>query len=240
MKKVIACTLCISLISAGLTYSSVTLSASKIKLNKANLTMTTGQTYKLIVKNNKKPVKWSSSKKKVASVTKKGKVTAKKKGKTNITAKVSGKKLVCKVKVKKAASPKTNIALDIAQTINLTTKDTQILNSLTNKPGASSTPDVTREPGVTDAPDVTKEPGNTDTPDVTKEPGNTDAPDVTKKPESTDAPVTEATATPEPKPTATVNPNSLAAAPTEDPNTKDDGWVHGCLLYTSPSPRDCS
>ena len=215
MKKVIACTLCISLISAGLTYSSVTLSASKIKLNKANLTMTTGQTYKLIVKNNKKPVKWSSSKKKVASVTKKGKVTAKKKGKTNITAKVSGKKLVCKVKVKKAASPKTNIALDIAQTINLTTKDTQILNSLTNKPGASSTPDVTREPGVTD------------TPDVTKEPGNTDAPDVTKKPESTDAPVTEATATPEPKPTATVNPNSLAAAPTEDPNTKDDGWVHG-------------
>ena len=122
MKKVIACTLCISLISAGLTYSSVTLSASKIKLNKANLTMTTGQTYKLIVKNNKKPVKWSSSKKKVASVTKKGKVTAKKKGKTNITAKVSGKKLVCKVKVKKAASPKTNIALDIAQTINLTTK----------------------------------------------------------------------------------------------------------------------
>lgn len=215
MKKVIACTLCISLISAGLTYSSVTLSASKIKLNKANLTMTTGQTYKLIVKNNKKPVKWSSSKKKVASVTKKGKVTAKKKGKTNITAKVSGKKLVCKVKVKKAASPKTNIALDIAQTINLTTKDTQILNSLTNKPGASSTPDVTREPGVTDAPDVTKKPGNTDTPDVTK------------KPESTDAPVTEATATPEPKPTATVNPNSLAAAPTEDPNTKDDGWVHG-------------
>ena len=215
MKKVIACTLCISLISAGLTYSSVTLSASKIKLNKANLTMTTGQTYKLIVKNNKKPVKWSSSKKKVASVTKKGNVTAKKKGKTNITAKVSGKKLVCKVKVKKAASPKTNIALDIAQTINLTTKDTQILNSLTNKPGASSTPDVT------------KEPGNTDTPDVTKEPGNTDAPDVTKKPESTDAPVTEATATPEPKPTATVNPNSLAAAPTEDPNTKDDGWVHG-------------
>lgn len=227
MKKVIACTLCISLISAGLTYSSVTLSASKIKLNKANLTMTIGQTYKLIVKNNKKPVKWSSSKKKVASVTKKGKVTAKKKGKTNITAKVSGKKLVCKVKVKKAASPKTNIALDIAQTINLTTKDTQILNSLTNKPGTSSTPDVTREPGVTDAPDVTKEPGNTDTPDVTKEPGNTDAPDVTKKPESTDAPVTEATATPEPKPTATVNPNSLAAAPTEDPNTKDDGWVHG-------------
>ena len=204
MKKVIACTLCISLISA-----------SKIKLNKSNLTMTTGQTYKLIVKNNKKPVKWSSSKKKVASVTKKGKVTAKKKGKTNITAKVAGKKLVCKVKVKKAASPKTNIALDIAQTINLTTKDTQILNSLTNKPGASSTPDVTREPGVTD------------TPDVTKEPGNTDAPDVTKKPESTDAPVTEATATPEPKPTATVNPNSLAAAPTEDPNTKDDGWVHG-------------
>lgn len=227
MKKVIACTLCISLISAGLTYSSVTLSASKIKLNKANLTMTTGQTYKLIVKNNKKPVKWSSSKKKVASVTKKGKVTAKKKGKTNITAKVAGKKLVCKVKVKKADRPKVTITPNIMPTTTPAVKVTEAPNTSTNKPGASSTPDVTREPGVTDAPDVTKEPGNTDTPDVTKEPGNTDAPDVTKKPESTDAPVTEATATPEPKPTATVNPNSLAAAPTEDPNTKDNGWVHG-------------
>ena len=65
MKKVIACTLCISLISAGLTYSSVTLSASKIKLNKANLTMTTGQTYKLIVKNNKKPVNGAAAKRKL-------------------------------------------------------------------------------------------------------------------------------------------------------------------------------
>ena len=91
MKKIIACTLCVSLLSAGLTYSSVTLSASKIKLNKTKLTMTKGQTYKLIVKNNNKPVKWSSSKKKVASVTKKGRVTAKKKGKTNITAKIASK-----------------------------------------------------------------------------------------------------------------------------------------------------
>ena len=201
MKKVIACVLCISLLSAGLTYSSITLSASKIKLSKTKLTMTTGQTYKLIVKNNKKPVKWSSSKKKVASVTKKGKVTAKKKGKANIIAKVAGKRLVCKVKVRNAAGvPNITVSPNISTT-SYPTKGTEAPNTSTNKPGPSSTPDVTREPGSTDAPDVTKEPG------------------------STDAPVTEATATPEPKPTT--NPNSLAAAPTEDPDTKDDGWIHG-------------
>lgn len=216
MKKIIACTLCVSLLSAGLTYSSVTLSASKIKLNKTKLTMTKGQTYKLIVKNNNKPVKWSSSKKKVASVTKKGRVTAKKKGKTNITAKIASKKLICKVKVKNAASV-SNITVpsDIGATQAPMAKGTEAPSTYPNKPQSSSTPGATSEPGANNPPDVTKEPGNTDSPDATKNPGNTD--DI----------VTEPTATPQPKPTATIDPDSLAAAPTEDPDTKDDGWVPG-------------
>lgn len=151
MKKIIACTLCISLLSGGLVCSTATLSASKIKLNKKKLTMTKGQSYILIVRNNKKPVKWSSSKKKVASVTKKGKVTAKKQGKTNITAKVAAKKLTCKVKVIKAA-PNT------APAINPAVKSTEAPNShqnkptVTNIPNAAATPDATKEPGSTDAP----------------------------------------------------------------------------------------
>ena len=52
--------------------------AAKVKLNKKSLTLTVGKTYKLKVKGTKKKVKWSSSNKKVASVNKKGKVTAKK------------------------------------------------------------------------------------------------------------------------------------------------------------------
>ena len=69
------------------------------KLNKSKLTLTVGKTAKLKVKNTKKKIKWSSSKKSVATVTKKGKVKAKKAGKTTITAKVGKKKLKCKVTV---------------------------------------------------------------------------------------------------------------------------------------------
>lgn len=52
------------------------------------------------MKGTKKKVKWSSSKKKVATVSAKGKVKAKKKGKTTIIAKVGKKKYKCKITVK--------------------------------------------------------------------------------------------------------------------------------------------
>ena len=78
----------------------------KPKLNKKKLTLTVGQTAKLKVKNTKKKIKWSSSKKSVATITKKGKVKAKKAGKTTITAKFGKKKLKCivTVKAKKAST----------------------------------------------------------------------------------------------------------------------------------------
>ena len=53
--------------------------AAKVKLNKSKVTLKAGDSIKLKVKNYKGKVKWSSSKKKVASVSKKGVVTAKKK-----------------------------------------------------------------------------------------------------------------------------------------------------------------
>jgi hypothetical protein len=60
-----------------------------------------GKTKTLKVKNNKKNqnVTWKSSKKSIATVTQKGKVTAKKVGKTTITATIKKKKLTCKVTV---------------------------------------------------------------------------------------------------------------------------------------------
>lgn len=72
----------------------------KTRLNKTKLSLYVGKTATLKVKNNKKKVKWSTSKKSVATVSKKGKVSAKKKGTATITAKVAKKKLKCKVTVK--------------------------------------------------------------------------------------------------------------------------------------------
>lgn len=75
--------------------------AAKMQISKKTATITKGKTLKLRIKNAKgKKIRWFSSKKKVATV-KKGKVTAKKAGKTTITAKVGKKKIRCKVTVKK-------------------------------------------------------------------------------------------------------------------------------------------
>ncbi len=75
--------------------------ASKAKLNKKSATIYVGKTVTLKVKNNKKKVKWISSNRKIATVSKKGKVKGKKAGKVTITAKVGGKKYKCRVTVKK-------------------------------------------------------------------------------------------------------------------------------------------
>ena len=73
-----------------------------VKLNKKSVTMYVRHTQKLKVKVNGKVVKakWSSSNKKVATVNAKGVITAKKPGRTTITARVNGVKRTCKVRVK--------------------------------------------------------------------------------------------------------------------------------------------
>ena len=87
---------------------------TKVKLNKTKSTMTIGkkQTLKATVtpkKASSKAVVWKSSNKKVATVTSKGVVKAKKAGTATITATAkdgSGKKATCKVTVKKASAAK--------------------------------------------------------------------------------------------------------------------------------------
>ncbi|MDE6568405.1 MAG: hypothetical protein K2K70_11825 [Lachnospiraceae bacterium] len=83
----------------------------KPKLNKKSVTLTMTNKKKspavtLKVKNaGSKKVSWKSSNKKVANIKVTGKynakITAKKAGKANITCKTNGKKLVCKITVKK-------------------------------------------------------------------------------------------------------------------------------------------
>ncbi|MCC8044428.1 MAG: Ig-like domain-containing protein [Clostridiales bacterium] len=76
--------------------------ASKVKLNKASLTLTVGKTSTLKISGTSSTVKWSSSKKSVATVTAKGVVKGVSAGSATIKAKVNGKTYSCKVTVKNA------------------------------------------------------------------------------------------------------------------------------------------
>ena len=85
--------LCLLVLSVGMT------AAAKETLNQTNLTLLKGRSASLKVRGTKKKVRFTSSKRSVATVNAKGKVTAKKKGTAVITAKVGRKKLKCKVVV---------------------------------------------------------------------------------------------------------------------------------------------
>lgn len=74
--------------------------AATIKMSAKAKTLTVGKTCTLKVKGTKAKVKWSSTNKRVATVSTKGKVKAKKMGTATIKAKVGKKTYTCKVTVK--------------------------------------------------------------------------------------------------------------------------------------------
>lgn len=74
--------------------------ATKVKLSCTKKTIKCGETFKLKLIGTNKKVKWSSSNKRIATVTSEGVVKGVGKGNANITALVGKKKYVCKVKVK--------------------------------------------------------------------------------------------------------------------------------------------
>lgn len=78
--------------------------ASNIKLNKSEVTLYPKETVLLKLLNNRRKIVWSSSNKEVASVSKNGKVKAKKSGTAMITAKTNSKKYKCKITVKNKIS----------------------------------------------------------------------------------------------------------------------------------------
>lgn len=122
-----------------------------IKLNMTKKTITVGGSFRLKLKGKRSPktvVTWKSSNKKIAIVSKTGKVTGKKAGKAKITVKVSGKsrKLTCQVTVqkKKAASS--------AKPVKTPVPDPTDVSS--SAPGAAKTPEVTQTstPVITETP----------------------------------------------------------------------------------------
>lgn len=79
-----------------------------VKISATKKTLYVGQSTTLKVTGTKKKVKWSSTNKKVATVTQKGKVKAKKIGVSTIKAKILGKTFSCRLEVKeKTNSDKT-------------------------------------------------------------------------------------------------------------------------------------
>ena len=144
---------------------------SKVKsvsLNKKNVSLTVGKTYKLkaTVKPAKasKAVVYKSSKPSVATVSSTGKITAKKAGTAKITVTtVDGqKKAVCTVKVRKAATatPVPTETATVAPTATVTPAPTA---TVTPAPTATVTP-VPTEPTV-----PTATPTTTPVPEATKE-----------------------------------------------------------------------
>jgi uncharacterized protein YjdB len=103
--------LCMSVSPLYITNPVVEVQAATIKLNATSKTIYKGKSATLKVSGTKKKVKWSSSNKKVATVSSKGKVTAQKKGICYISAKVVGKTLKCKITVKNPSLSSSSIYL---------------------------------------------------------------------------------------------------------------------------------
>lgn len=127
MKKVIAKLLVAVLVcSLGIGVGNGNADAAlKGKLNKTNVALPIGKSVRLKVKKkNGARVKWYSTKKKVANVSSSGKVTARKKGKATIVAKLTkkgkSKKLKCKV-----------TAIKVAKTLKITDSNKKSVKSVT-------------------------------------------------------------------------------------------------------------
>ncbi|MCR5430277.1 MAG: Ig-like domain-containing protein [Eubacterium sp.] len=94
LKRICACLLALTLVFTSVNFSDV--EAAKVRLNKTKTFVRIGKPIKLKVKNTKKKIKWKTTNKKIATVSKKGVVKGKKYGKCYIVAKVGKKKLKCR------------------------------------------------------------------------------------------------------------------------------------------------
>ena len=92
----------ISVLTSALFLNSEPVQAkAKVAINRKKATIIQGKTLKLKIKGTKKKIKWITSNKKIAIVSKKGKVTAKRPGKATIKAKVGKITYKCRITVKK-------------------------------------------------------------------------------------------------------------------------------------------
>lgn len=109
-KILITFVLAVSMITASFTVISrptTTAQAATIKISNKTLSLSVDDTKTLTITGTTKKVTWTSDNKTVATVSSKGKVTAKSAGEATITATVNKKVLTCKVTVVDAVSSAT-------------------------------------------------------------------------------------------------------------------------------------
>ena len=190
-KKIVASCLAFTMVVVLVDGCPTVSAAAKPKLSQKKLVLKVGQTKKLKVKKVKKKVKWSTNKKKIATVSKKGLVKARKPGKAVITAKVSGKKLKCKVTVKaKSKKSSTNASGTNNQSRTTTVPGASSQPGTTTVPDSSSQPGTTVLPGSSGQPGVTALPGASDQPGASSQPGTTTVPGTSSQPGTTTLPGT--------------------------------------------------
>ena len=99
MRKKITCLTLVFMLLAVCILPATTVNAAEISLNKSEMTLVQRDTARLYLTNYRGSITWSSSDKKIATVSKAGIVKAAKAGNATITASAGGKKYTCKVKV---------------------------------------------------------------------------------------------------------------------------------------------
>lgn len=125
LKKLLAPIIIVALILTFMPTANIVNASEKITLNKESLTLYVGGSYTLKITGTTKQVKWSSSKKKIASVNSTGKVNAKKAGMTKVTAKVGKKKFTCTVQVNNPCLNKKSATITIGKNLTLKLKGTK-------------------------------------------------------------------------------------------------------------------
>lgn len=99
--------------------NTIIVEAATVALNKKSITVYVGDTYTLKLNGTTKLIKWTSSNKKIATVSPKGIVKGVKKGSCTITATVGSKKYTCKVTVKSPGISKTKLTMEKASETTL-------------------------------------------------------------------------------------------------------------------------
>ena len=156
-RKLISVMVVCAMLCTSLFMQKDTQAAGKIKLSKTSISMQTGKTVKLQLKNagkkNSAKIKWSTSDKKVVALKKNKKnnsivkLTAKSEGNANVKAKLSGKTYTCKVsvagkdKVETMPVPTPQIVYVEVPPVSYSTSTPQIIYvEVTPEPAATSTP----------------------------------------------------------------------------------------------------
>ena len=225
MKRILTIVLTLALIVTMMPMNLTNVNArTTTRLSSKKIVLQVGKTKKLKVKNKPAGVKvvWKSSKKKVATVSKKGKVKAKKPGKTTITAKVGKKKYKCKVVVKRNNSIKVTKPSD---------NNNSVINQVTTKSEPSQIVTTKAEVKTTKTETTKKNDSTTVKPTVAPTLKPTVAP-------TTVAPTTVAPTTVAPTLKPTVAPTTVAPTlkPTEKPTTVAPTTANGNVDESIQAP----